>query len=84
MRLGRLEITKPRGSMGCFAAWQYETGYWRWALYWRRHPYRRFKISRARSIHRGLDVTLPWGELTVLVQPFMAGMVRRKKEARDE
>jgi hypothetical protein len=76
VRIGRLEITKPRGSMGCFAAWQYETGYWRWAMYWRSYPYRRFGIGRGRSIHRSIEAITPWGELTLVIQPFMAGMAR--------
>ena len=79
MRLGRLRITAPRGSMGCVASWSYVTGYWRWALYWQPKP-RGFLVRRARNAmggvypHFGMEALTPFGCLILATQPAMPSM----------
>lgn len=80
MRLGRLDIHEPRGSMGCFASWSYRrTGYWRWALYWDRGQ-RGFVLSRARSVtgsvypHFGCSLVTPLGAIRLATQPAAKGL----------
>ncbi len=79
MRVGRLSIHSRSGSMGRFAAWAYETGYWRWALYWMPTP-RGFAVARERGAmgnvypHFGMSVFTPFGTLRLATQPAMPGM----------
>lgn len=74
MKLGKLRINKPKGSMGCFAAWQRENGYWRWALYFET-KIKGWKIYRSRSAtgsifpHFGGGVTTPFGTIRLATQP---------------
>lgn len=83
MRIGRLDIHAPRGSMGSVAAWCYETGYWRWALYWMPTP-RGLGVSRSRSVtgsiypHFGASVVTPFGTLRLATQPPMPGMKKAR------
>ena len=83
MRIGRLNVHTPQGSMGCIAGWSYETGYWRWALYW--DPLQRgFGASRARSVtgsiypHFGCNVITPLGTLRLATQPAMSSMKKAR------
>lgn len=84
MRLGRLNLHPPRGSMGYIAGWEYETGYWRWALYWMPSP-RGLVIIRSRSAtgsiyhHFGASLVTPFGTLRLATQPAMPGMKKAKR-----
>lgn len=83
MRIGRLDFHAPQGSMGCIAAWSYETGYWRWALYWMPTP-RGFGVRRALSItgsqypYFGGHIITPFGTLHLATQPAMPGMKKAR------
>lgn len=83
MKLYRLRINRPQGSMGCFAAWAYVTGYWRWALYWQATP-KGLWLARSKSVtgknypRFGGSLLTPFGTLTLATQPRMDGMKKAR------
>ncbi len=75
MKLGRLKIHKPIGSMGNFASWTgHMSGYWRWAFYWE-PSFKGFGLIRSKSAtgknypHFGGSLVTPIGAITLRTQP---------------